>query len=139
MVAFPPNPGDALLETLRVAPEVEVIACAYSEPPELRTARARGEITDVERALAPVPTAEQRAALARAEALLTADLPFDIDELAPGLRWVQGIGAGIDMYHGAHLPSDVIVTNAAGMSAVPMAEFVMARILSVWKRFPDLA
>jgi phosphoglycerate dehydrogenase-like enzyme len=52
---------------------------------------------------------------------------------------VQGIGAGIDMYYGARLPADVVLTNAAGISAVPMAEFVMARILSVWKRFPELA
>lgn len=138
-VAFPADPGKELLDIVRVAPSVDVIPCGYFEPSELRTARARGEITEAQLALVPVPTPEQRDAFARAEVLLTMDLPMAIDELAPNLRWVQGIGAGIDMYNGARLPSGVVVTNAAGISAVPMAEFVIARVLSVWKRFPELA
>jgi len=31
-----------------------------------------------------------------------------------------------------------VVTNAVGVSAAPMAEFVVGRILQLWKRFPEI-
>ena len=47
------------------------------------------------------------------------DLPKGIDELAPNLRWVQAIGAGIDHLHDTGLSDAVVVTNAVGVAAVP--------------------
>jgi phosphoglycerate dehydrogenase-like enzyme len=52
---------------------------------------------------------------------------------------VQGIGSGYEHIWGAGLDRDgIVVTNAVGVSAVPMAEFVLGRILQMWKRFPEI-
>jgi phosphoglycerate dehydrogenase-like enzyme len=48
------------------------------------------------------------------------------------------MSAGLDHFTGAALGSDVVVTNAAGVAALPIAEFVFGRILAVWKRFDEL-
>jgi len=136
LVAFPPDPAAEHLERLRaLSPRVEVVACTYMESPEARSARGRGHDAEVSPAALP---ADFRAALANAEVVLTLGLPPDVRELAPGLRWVQAIGAGVDHYRGLGLEG-LLVTNAVGVSAVPMAEFVIGRILQVWKRFGELA
>jgi phosphoglycerate dehydrogenase-like enzyme len=52
---------------------------------------------------------------------------------------VQGIGSGYEHIWGAGLDRDgIVVTNAVGVSAAPMAEFVLGRILQLWKRFPEI-
>ena len=40
--------------------------------------------------------------------------------VAPNLRWVQAIGAGIDHLEGAELPEHVTITNAAGSPRHPL-------------------
>jgi len=51
---------------------------------------------------------------------------------------VQGIGAGIEQFAAAGVRRDsVIVTNGSGVSAASMAEWVVGRLLQVWKRFRD--
>jgi phosphoglycerate dehydrogenase-like enzyme len=81
---------------------------------------------------------ERRAALARAEVLVALHTPADLPALAPQLRWVQGIGAGIEQFAAAGVRRDsVIVTNGSGVSAGSMAEWVVGRLLQVWKRFRD--
>ena len=52
---------------------------------------------------------------------------------------MQAIGAGTDHFRGAELGPDVVVTNAAGVAAVPIAEFVVGQLLAIWKRFDELA
>ncbi len=52
-------------------------------------------------------TDDDRAVWARADAALALDLPAGIGELAPGLRWVQAIGAGIDHLDACGLPDDL--------------------------------
>lgn len=82
--------------------------------------------------------AERRAALARAEVLIQLHTPKDLMALAPRLRWLQGIGAGVDQFAVAGVTRDrVVVTNASGVSAGSMAEFVIGRLLQIWKRFPE--
>ena len=136
VLAFPPEPPERHVAQLRaVSPRLDVVACSYSEPSEHRTARSRGEV-DAVGASPPVPD-DFRAAIADAEVVLALDLPAGVRELAPELRWVQVIGAGVDHYRGLGL-GDVVVTNAVGVSAVPMAEFVIGRILQVWKHFDEL-
>lgn len=84
--------------------------------------------------------AARREALDRAEVLIALHTPRDLLTLAPNLRWVQGIGAGMEQFAAAGVTqSGVIVTNASGVSSGSMAEFVVARLLQIWKRFPEAA
>ncbi len=81
---------------------------------------------------------ERRSALARAEVLIQLHTPNDLMSLAPRLRWLQGVGAGVDQFAAAGVTRDrVVVTNASGVSAGSMAEFVIGRLLQIWKRFPE--
>jgi phosphoglycerate dehydrogenase-like enzyme len=138
-VAYPPDPPSRLVDGLRaVSPDLEVVVAPYVEQHGTRAGRSQGSIDEL-RARAPALTDEQRAAFGRAEVLLALDLPVGLGTLAPGLRWVQAIGAGTDHFHGAELGADVVVTNAAGVAAVPIAEFVVGQLLAVWKRFDELA
>lgn len=80
----------------------------------------------------------RRAALARAEVLIQLHTPKDLMTLAPKLRWLQGLGAGVDQFAAAGVRRDqVVVTNASGVSAGSMSEFVLGRLLEIWKRFPE--
>ena len=80
----------------------------------------------------------RREALARAEVLIQLHTPKDLPALAPKLRWLQGVGAGVDQFAAAGVRrDDVVVTNASGVSAGSMAEFVIGRLLQIWKRFPE--
>jgi phosphoglycerate dehydrogenase-like enzyme len=136
-VAFPARVPTRYLDQIRgVVGHGEVLAVPYEQPTELRHARGRrAPVPDAER---PVLTAEQQDAFGRAEVILAFDVPFDLDVCAPNLRWIQAIGAGVDHFYGAQLSGAVTVTNAAGVSAAPIAEFVIGRLLSVWKRFDEL-
>ena len=86
-----------------------------------------------------LPQAEERkASLARAEVLILLHVPKGLMALAPNLRWLQGIGAGVEQFAAAGVTRDrVIVTNASGVGARSMAEFVIGRLLQIWKRFPE--
>src|SRR6185503_17670040 len=118
LVSWPKDPGPDLVGRLTAAsPSVDVRAVAYE-----------GEVTD-----------EVRAAYADADALLAFSLPDELADLAPRLRWVQAIGAGVDHFRNARMPDGVVVTNAVGIAAGPIAEFVIARLLAMWKRFDHLA
>jgi phosphoglycerate dehydrogenase-like enzyme len=119
---------------------VEVVACGYEEDGALRHARTRQDVPDSARADALVAiTDAQREVMACAEVVFGFDVPFDLADTAPRLRWVQGIGSGYEHVWGAGLDRDgIVVTNAVGVSAAPMAEFVLGRILQLWKRFPEI-
>lgn len=132
-VCFPPDPEPALLDHIRsVDPRIEVVAAPYFETHDQRAARGAGrQAPDAE------VTAQLRHALAGAEAILAIDLPSGAAELAPRLRWLQVGGAGVDHLRGRGLPADLVVTNAVGVAAPDIAEFVIARVLGVWKRVPE--
>ena len=133
LLGFPPNPSAAHVARLEdVSNEVEVITSSYVEDDARRLARSKSTVAPSEL------TNEQRAAFARAEVVLAWDIPVDVRDLAPNLRWVQAIGAGVEHFRGAQL-DDILVTNAVGVAAVPIAEFVIGRLLAVWKRFDELA
>jgi phosphoglycerate dehydrogenase-like enzyme len=117
---------------------VEVVVETYVEPHALRSARGK---PGAERLLeqAPPLTEGQRAALARLDVALAIDLPFDVGQVAPKLRWVQAVGAGTGQLQSAGLAAaGVRLTTAAGASAVAIAEFALARVLEEWKRFREL-
>ena len=117
-----------------IDPRIEIVVEPYEEPTELRSRRGVPPY-DEARHLAPVLTDEQRDAFARIDCCLTLDLPFDVANAAPRLRWVQALGAGV-----AHLTSaglreaGVRLTNSSGANAASIAEFVFARILGEFKR-----
>lgn len=137
-IAFPPLADHPDLDTLRALTAVEVLAAPYVEEEDRRRARHRTPISTL-RTTAPPLTDAQRDAFARAESILAFDLPVDLVRLAPRLRWVQCIGAGVEHFAGAGLAgSAVIVTNSSGIAAVPIAEFVLGRLLAIWKHLPDL-
>jgi len=125
----------ASLETLD--PRVRVIAEPYVESHDLRSARGKPG-ADGLRGDAPTLTEAQRATFAQVEVLLALDLPFDIAEVAPKLRWVQAVGAGTAQLQSAGLgPAGIRLTSAAGVNAVGIAEFALARLLQHWKRFRE--
>ena len=81
---------------------------------------------------------ERRDALARCEVMIALATPKDLMSLAPQLRWLQGFGAGVEQFAAAGVRRDrVVVTNVSGVSAPSMAEFVIGRLLQIWKRFPE--
>lgn len=121
-----------------VDPRVEVIVEGYDEGQDMRTLRGRAPY-DEARALAPELTDAQRAMFAKVNAVIAIDLPFDVAEVAPNLRWVQALGAGTAQLQSAGLTeAGIVLTSAAGMNAVGIAEFVIGRLISEWKQFPLL-
>jgi phosphoglycerate dehydrogenase-like enzyme len=128
VIAYPWNADDAMLAPLRAEfPDVEIVAQPYLGKFGHHVPGGSDELGDA-----------QRAVWARAEATLALDVPPGMVELAPGLRWVQAIGAGIDHLDDAGLPETCVVTNAAGVAAVPIAEFAIGRLLAVWKHFGEI-
>jgi phosphoglycerate dehydrogenase-like enzyme len=84
--------------------------------------------------------AELRAALADAEVMLTLNAPLDLPRLAPRLRWIQAMGSGVGQFVPSNLPAGgITLTNAAGVGAAPIAEWVVGRVLAVYKRFDEHA
>jgi phosphoglycerate dehydrogenase-like enzyme len=122
-----------------IDPRIEVVVEPYEEGQHLRTLRGRADGLAEAHKLAPPLTASQRAMFARVHGLLAVDLPFDVAGVATQLSWVQCIGAG-----SAHLASagldeaGVRLTNAAGVNAVAIAEFVVGRILEERRGFRAL-
>ena len=70
--------------------------------------------------------------------MLTLNAPLDLPRLAPRLRWIQAIGSGVGQFVPSNLSAGgITLTNAAGIGAVPIAEWVLGRVLSVYKRFDE--
>ncbi len=82
---------------------------------------------------------ERAACYARADVFVSLHTPDRLVERAPRLKWVQGIGAGVEQFGKAGLGPrhPVILTNASGTSSNSMAEWVIGRLLQVWKRFRE--
>lgn len=141
-VFYPPewNPdfGEHVARLAAIDPRIEVVTEAYSEPEESRAGRGVPPYDDV-RHLAPELTDAQMAAFGQVECCVAIDLPFDVATIAPNLRWVQGVGAGVAQLQSAGLAeAGIRLTSSSGSNAVAIAEFVMARILGEFKRVRGL-
>lgn len=80
----------------------------------------------------------RRAALERAHVLVALHTPEDLLTHAPHLTWIQSIGAGVEQFAKAGATRDrVVLTNASGVSSSSMAEWVVGRLLQIWKRFRE--
>jgi phosphoglycerate dehydrogenase-like enzyme len=77
-----------------------------------------------------------------ADALIVAqDATEDVRHgLRAGVRWIQSVATGVEtvLVPGV-VESDIVVTNSAGTTAGPVAEFTFARILEHAKRLPYIA
>lgn len=120
-------------------PQLQVHWVDYTEPNELRVARAAGTAGPLELALEPALQPADREALGRAVAVIALDLPTDIAALAPRLRLVQAVGAGIEWLVAHRLDlRGVTLTRASGVASASIAEFVLARVLEVAKHLREL-
>lgn len=140
-VAYGPLAG--VIDEDRIAAiraDIEVRTASYDLSHAEQTRREREpDATDLAAGEIPLP-ADLRDALATAEVMLTLNAPLDLPALAPRLRWIQAIGSGVGQFVPSRLPEGgITLTNAAGIGAVPIAEWVLARILSVYKRLDEHA
>ena len=121
-------------ELAAVDPRVEIVVEPYEEPSELRCGRGVPPYDGL-RHLTPPLSAAQRAALARIECCVALDLPFEVAAVAPRLRWVHALGAGVAQLESAGLrEAGIRLTNTSGANATSIAEFVLARILGEFKQ-----
>jgi len=139
-VSFPLASGPRETERIRaIHPSLEVVAAPYVEDESFRHSR-QGSSIETLRAAAPPISEEVRAAFERAEIALSLDVPVGVADWAPSLKWVHVIGAGTDHLAGAGLAEHgIVVTNSSGVAARSIAEFVLGRLLMIWKRFPEQA
>ena len=90
----------------------------------------------------PTQAAEWAAPLAEAEVLFDVDGPStaDFTDRVPRLRWIQasssGIGEWVRML--GIVDSPIVVTNAAGIHSVPLAEFVVFAMLYFARGWPRM-
>jgi phosphoglycerate dehydrogenase-like enzyme len=85
------------------------------------------------------PSEEVRAAVAETEAYFGYGMARTLFTSAPQLRWIHSASAGVGgLLFSEVRTSGVIVTNSAGVHAVPMAEYMLGGILYLLKSF-DIA
>jgi phosphoglycerate dehydrogenase-like enzyme len=85
------------------------------------------------------PSAEAMREVADADAYVGFGMPRALFVQAPRLRWVHSAAAGVgSLLFPEMVESDVILTNSAGVHAVPMAEHVLGGILYLLRQF-DIA
>ncbi len=80
---------------------------------------------------------EALARAADAEIILAGRWSDDLWKAAPNLRWVQSSGAGVERFLTPEfIASAIILTNAAGVYAIPIADHVIAFMLAFSRGFP---
>lgn len=141
LIAFPMiQPSWSVPRIESVDPRVSVVVCDYMEDKKRRIEREAQPFAESLRLSAPALTPKQQEAFAVADVVIALDVPIDLRSIAPRLRWLQSVGSGVANYVSSRLPEAAIVlTNAAGVGALVMSEFVIARLLEHWKRLPDYA
>ena len=129
--------SDEVRETLaQIVPGIELHAVDYREDHALRNARAQGRATIEDRAGAPQLSDDDWALLERSDALVVLDVPDGLLERAGNLRWVQAMSAGTEHLDVAWFHErGVTLTNGAGLAAAPIADFVLGRLIEVWRGF----
>jgi len=99
---------------------------------EIRTRRP-----DIELDIAPNYT-ETVDRVGNADVMITLDMDERIMEQARSLRWIQSTASGVDIYDLDPLRGhNVALTNAAGVSANPIAEQVLGSIITFERRLHE--
>ncbi len=117
--------GDECLQKITaISPRIKL-----TDVSDLFRAERRGDLASKEKL---------DALLAEAEVLYGQPEPSqNIISRAPRLKWIQTMGAGVDRYlDNETLESPVIMTNASGIHATPIAEFVLGLMLMFVKQAP---
>jgi phosphoglycerate dehydrogenase-like enzyme len=130
---FPPDDSLHRLLVEHVA-DVEVHFTPYNESRDARA--ARGANNGVLPAGIEVPDVNDatKAIWARAHVFVGLDLPSESETLSPDLQWLQTISAGVDQIDQQQLARmRARLSSASGVASASIAEFVMARLLGVWK------
>jgi phosphoglycerate dehydrogenase-like enzyme len=84
----------------------------------------------------PRPSDEVMEAVGEAEAYFGFGVPRDLFLAAPLLRWVHSAATGVaTALHDEMQASDVVLTNSAGIHAIPIAEYAVAGILHFLRGF----
>lgn len=82
------------------------------------------------------PSDEVMRAIADADAYVGFGMPRALYLAAPRLRWVHSAAAGVgSVLFPEMVESDIVLTNSAGIHAVPMAEHVLGGILHLLRQF----
>jgi phosphoglycerate dehydrogenase-like enzyme len=64
-------------------------------------------------------------------------LPNEVLKRAPNLKWLQMMSAGVERYlNDTMIASPIVITNASGLAAVPIAEWLMTVMLMFAKKMP---
>ncbi len=122
-----------------VDPCVDVLWTPYIESAAVRSAKGKNGGRDPSGLPTPEISDDVRAAWALTHVVFGMDLPADTAELFPQLRWFQGTTAGVDQFDLAELAGmGTRLSTASGVGAVSIAEFVMARLLQVYKHIRTL-
>ncbi len=134
-LGYPPFAETRFLERLRALRGVEPVVLPID--PDGHWADATAHVAYPEPPPWASSVAQERAAiLAKAHVLMTLHTPDRLAERSPNLRWIQGSGAGVEQFSRAGVTQNrVVLTNSAGVSSTSLAEWVIGRLLQVWKRF----
>jgi len=75
-----------------------------------------------------------------AEVMFGFRLPKNALKRAPKIKWLQMMTAGVERYLDTEMvKNDVVITNASGLAAVPIAEWLMNVMLMFAKQMPRYA
>ncbi len=120
-LVFPETLAPALADALRAHATAAGVALEV---------RALG--WNVDSARQPPVDEARRAALADADVIVAFVPPAELARLAPRVRFVQATSAGVESFVPALKGTSVRLASAAGVAADEVAEFAMARLLTVW-------
>jgi len=120
--------ANAKSRTWALTPELERRLRA-SAPPGWRIYFVRA-LTSSDGDGPPVPNDEVMNAVSEAEIYLGFGIPEPLFKAARHLRWVHSAAAGVgSALYPAMIESPVLLTNSAGVHAIPIAEYVVAGVL----------
>lgn len=134
LIAYAPLYADVDTEAFAARfPEVSLRVVSYSIPhQELVDRTERPHEIAQDETLDP----DVAAAFADADVCVGLNLPLRLRSVAPRLKWVQAVGSGIGQFMASGVDG-IVFTNAAGVSAPGIAEWVVAEIFSIYKRLPE--
>lgn len=136
-----PFPSDPVLRSMLAEHigELEVHFTPYNESREARAERgANGGVLPAGIATPQVDDAT-REIWRRTHVFVGVDVPPDLASLAPELRWFQTVSAGVDHVDCAQMAHlGARLSSASGIASASIAEFVMARLLGVWKNLREI-
>ena len=125
---------------LRLPEDAQTAIRALDPRIDLRALRsdARRRFLNPRSEVADAAAAETEIAWALDQADVWYTLPYDGLRFNPAgpLRWIQTPSAGVERLLQRDIPSGVLVTNARGMHAGPIGEWVLAFILMHAKQMP---